>query len=904
MAGWEVSLVNGSIRLPQIGWWLDAHFPTDRSFVSHAHFDHLAAHGTVLLSQTTARLMQARMPGKRSEIVLSFHERWEDPSGLCSFTLVPAGHIFGSAQALVESSHGRLLYTGDFKLRQGLSAERCETPRADVVIMETTYGRPHYRFPPTEEVLAKIAAFATEAVEDGCTPVFFGYSLGKSQEILSGLARAGLPVMLHPRVWKLTKIYESLGISFPVHRLFDASEVRGHAVIAPPQSTDSPWLRKLGPRRTATVTGWALDPNILHRTRCDAAFVLSDHADYDDLIAFVERVQPRFVYTVHGFAEDFSADLRARGVESWPLGGRRQLELGVFVSTSSSRAQSPEPAPEPTSGADATFLQLARTSEKIARTASRLEKISIVSALLKELPVKEAGMAVDFLCGRALPRASELRLDTGWALAKRALEEIVPGGIASVRTSSQQLADAGDMAAAVVATRPNAVTPTSIDAIADVFYKLAAARGPTAKVAVLVETFASLSPSETRLFVNILNGDVRIGLKESLVEEAIARASGMDPEQVRRAHLLCGDLQRVWHAACEGKLGEIGIVPFNPLQFMLASPAQDAAAIVERLGERVWLEEKYDGIRCQVHKCKGRAELYSRDLHRISASFPELIEAVLRIPRDFIADGELLAWRDGRALPFAELQRRLGRKSVTQDDLFLGAETPVSLNLYDLLHLDGTDWIDRPLSDRRAALDGIDLSPCGERVLRAPVRIASGVQEIEAAFIAAKARGNEGLMAKDSGSPYSPGRRGLAWLKLKKAQATLDVVVTAVEEGHGKRRGVLSDYTFAIRDEVTGEFLNVGKAYSGLTDAEISDLTGHFLDHSLEVRGRRRIVVPDTVLEIAFDSIQSSKRHASGYALRFPRILRIRTDKSPDQIDTLDTCRKLAEAAKSYSQGF
>jgi DNA ligase-1 len=189
-------------------------------------------------------------------------------------------------------------------------------------------------------------------------------------------------------------------------------------------------------------------------------------------------------------------------------------------------------------------------------------------------------------------------------------------------------------------------------------------------------------------------------------------------------------------------------------------------------------------------------------------------------------------------------------------------------------------------------------------VLRAPVRIASGVQEIEAAFIAAKARGNEGLMAKDSGSPYSPGRRGLAWLKLKKAQATLDVVVTAVEEGHGKRRGVLSDYTFAIRDEVTGEFLNVGKAYSGLTDAEISDLTGHFLDHSLEVRGRRRIVVPDTVLEIAFDSIQSSKRHASGYALRFPRILRIRTDKSPDQIDTLDTCRKLAEAAKSYSQGF
>ena len=276
------------------------------------------------------------------------------------------------------------------------------------------------------------------------------------------------------------------------------------------------------------------------------------------------------------------------------------------------------------------------------------------------------------------------------------------------------------------------------------------------------------------------------------------------------------------------------------------------------------MEEKYDGIRCQVHKEGTRVEFYSRELRRITGQFPDLAARVREIPADFIADGELLAWQEGRALPFAELQKRLGRKG---DDFFLGAEVPVLLWFYDLIGVAGRSLLKLPLHERRAQLDALPLVP---QVERAPYQLVHGATAVEAAFLQARQRGNEGLMAKDPTSIYLPGRRGLAWLKLKKAYATLDVVVVGVEWGHGKRRSVLSDYTFAIRDEATGALLPVGKAYSGLTDVEIAHYTEFFLQHTLEEQGRYRLVQPVVVLEVAFDTIQRSDRHASGYALRFP----------------------------------
>ena len=899
---WEVEFRNG-VWLPQVGWWLDAHFPVDRSFVSHAHFDHLATHREILCSQGTARLMRARLPGERTEHVLPFGQT-ERLTQNCAITLHPAGHIFGSAQSLLEhEEHGRLLYTGDFKLRPGLSAELCATPPADVLVMETTYGRPHYVFPPTEQVLADIAHFCRIAVDEGETPVLFGYSLGKSQELLSGLAAAQLPVMLHPQTLRLTKVYEELGRTFPAYREFDPAAVAGHVVICPPQSAASPFLRRIGPRRTAVITGWALDPGAVYRYQCDAAFPLSDHADFPDLLRFVERVNPRRVLTLHGFAAEFAAILRDRGIEAWAINQDNQLEFGLastrspfLVAETATPAMSSSPVSEPAAAgpalAENSFARFAAVAEQVRATAAKLEKVAMLARYLASLSPEDAAQAAVFFTGRAFPQSDGRTLTLGWAVVKRAILEVAGLDEAGFRAAYPRFADSGDAAAAVLVgkTQPE---PVSLAEIGIFLERIAATRGPVAKLDLLRARLATLSAGEAKYLVKIITGDLRIGLKEGLLEEAIAAASGQTPETVREANLLCGDIAAVTRAARQDRLGEIQLRVFHPLQFMLASPEPTAEAILARLSPPVWLEEKYDGIRCQLHKAGDRVELFSRDLHRISDQFPDLIRAARELPGDFIADGELLAWREGRALKFAELQKRLGRKG---DDFFLGAEIPVSISLYDLLWRDGRTLLKEPLSARRALLEQL-LPTNHPRFVLAPLQRAATAVDIEAAFLAARQRGNEGLMAKDPASPYTPGRRGLAWLKLKKAYATLDVVVVSVEPGHGKRRDVLSDYTFAIRDEENDRLLTVGKAYSGLTDAEIAQLTQHFLEHTTEIRGRHRLVVPDVVLEVAFDSIQASDRHQSGFALRFPRIARIRTDKTVADIDTLDTCRRLAGAS-------
>jgi DNA ligase-1 len=248
-----------------------------------------------------------------------------------------------------------------------------------------------------------------------------------------------------------------------------------------------------------------------------------------------------------------------------------------------------------------------------------------------------------------------------------------------------------------------------------------------------------------------------------------------------------------------------------------------------------------------------------------------------------------LAHRDGRVLRFFELQRRLGRKQVDSE---LRSEVPVVLVVFDLLWLDGKTLLDEPLTTRRKLLEGLGLE---HPFLLARLEEATDPQHLDRIFAETRERGNEGLMVKDPLSPYTPGRRGLAWLKLKRPLATLDVVVTAAEWGHGKRKGVLSDYTFAVKDTSTGKLVNVGKAYTGLTDAEIATFTERFLEITVEDMGHVRLVRPEVVLEVAFDSIQHSGRHRSGYALRFPRIVRIRDDKTVDEIDTLHRVEELYE---------
>jgi len=327
----HIEMTRDGLHLPRLALWLDprrSRRGDERVVVSHAHSDHIGSHGEVILTEATARLMRARIAGKRTEHRLKFGEAAEfrAVNERYRVTLVPAGHIFGSAMALVEADAGSLLYTGDFKLRRGLSAEPCEPRRADTLVMETTFGLPKHRFPPAEQVWADIVGFCRTALAEGVTPVLLAYSLGKSQELLLGLAAAGLSVMLHTDAAKLSRICGRCGLAVPEHEKFAVESVQGKVVVFP---TTAKLPANLGPTRTAVITGWALDASARFRYRTDAAFPLSDHADFCELLELVERVAPKRVLTVHGFAREFAATLRERGMDARAIGQEEQLGLPI-----------------------------------------------------------------------------------------------------------------------------------------------------------------------------------------------------------------------------------------------------------------------------------------------------------------------------------------------------------------------------------------------------------------------------------------------------------------------------------------------------------------------------------------------------------------------------------------------
>jgi Cft2 family RNA processing exonuclease len=326
---------DGGLWLPQAGLWLDPHVTQtgpERVFVSHAHADHARPHREVIVTAPTSRLMAARLGGRRTLHILPFGEAREFGTGssCCRLTLLPAGHILGSAMALVEVGGRRLLYTGDFKLRPGHSAEPCDPSPAsgcDVLIMETTFGRPQYRFPPAETVLEDIARFCAETIRTNQVPVLLAYSLGKSQELLCGLARAGFQFVLHETVWQMARVYQQCGVVLPPFERLEGADPKGKVVLCPPQAAQSRRVLALGRVRRAIVTGWALDASCRYRYQTEAAFPLSDHADYPDLVGMVERIRPRKVLTLHGFAADFARAVRQLGFEAQALSEDEQLEL-------------------------------------------------------------------------------------------------------------------------------------------------------------------------------------------------------------------------------------------------------------------------------------------------------------------------------------------------------------------------------------------------------------------------------------------------------------------------------------------------------------------------------------------------------------------------------------------------
>ena len=901
------------VYLPKQDLWLDPWDAKRFAFISHAHSDHIAPHQEIIISEPTARLLQSRLPGHRIEHVLPFGGE-RTVHGL-DVTLLAAGHIFGSAQCFLSIGDETLLYTGDFKLRPGKSAEQAQWRHAETLIMETTFGLPRYRFPPTEQVIDKMISFCRETIDAGNVAVLLGYSLGKAQEILCSLDGAGLTPMLHGSVYRMTRIYEQFGQSFCKYVRYNPNDVAGRVLICPPSANRSHMLERIPHKRVAMMSGWAVDPNAVYRYQVDAAFPLSDHADYDDLIRYVELVQPRRVLTLHGFAAAFACDLRARGVEAWALSEENQMELHLPTAGStrpvppsarvSHTVESTEgPFPKDASDTPSEFLTFANIGEAIAATPAKLEKIRLLADYLGGLTSEQLPIAVLYFTGRAFAQNDLRTLQVGWAVIFRALQAATSIHDAELHRIAGAHGDAGKSAFEVLDGR-TAPQRFSLRESRELFENLHLARGLGAKAKLLQNRFSTLSGREGQYVVKILTGDLRIGLREGLVEEAIAKAFHVALDQVRGANMLLGDIGQTAVLAARKELQRAELSIFRPVKSMLATPQPSAEAVWQRFVAAdanrnpasstvtpVYLEDKFDGIRAQLHRSAQRVEIFSRDLRRITGQFPELADQARNLDEELIIDGEIIAFQEGRRLTFFDLQRRLGRKS-DGEDLFAraAADVPVAFVVFDLLWLNGQSLLTIPLRERRRHLGKVGL-PSQFQI--AKLTSAHSAAEIEQTFQQARRRLNEGLMIKDPESFYLPGTRGMFWFKLKKELATLDVVVVAAELGHGKRNNVLSDYTFAVRDEVTGALLPIGKAYSGLTDEEIAELTEHFKQNTIADLGRYRKVKPDVVLEIAFNSIQPSTRHASGLALRFPRIKAIRRDKNVDSIDTLQYARDLA----------
>lgn len=548
-------------------------------------------------------------------------------------------------------------------------------------------------------------------------------------------------------------------------------------------------------------------------------------------------------------------------------------------------------------------------AEAVAATRSTSAKVSTVAGYLRTLSPTELEPAVTFLAGRPFPGADARTTGVGWRAVADAVQDLAAragagsGGEAlSLGAAYDRSSDIGTAVADTLVSAGHVAIgdPPDLAEVQAVLGSVAAARGAGTKVALLGDLLARCDPAVARAVVKVLTGELRIGLRQGHLEAAIAAAFDRQLPDVQWAAMLTGDIGAVARLARDDALGTARLALFHPLTCMLASPVADEAEALARMAPPVWVEDKYDGIRAQLHKQGTTVRLYSRELRDISDQFPDVTAVAATQRWEGVLDGEVLGWRGGQALPFLALQSRLGRKAPSAA---VQAQVPVIYVAFDALALgDGTGEVEpllrHPLRDRRARLEGLGLDHRDGFGLAA-LTTASDADELGAIFGAAQARGNEGLMIKDPDSGYAPGRRGYAWLKLKKALSTLDCVVVGVEVGHGRRHGVLSDYTFAVLDDrpgaPEGTLVTIGKAYSGLTDAEIADMTRWFEAHTLSVHGRYRVVEPTVVVEIAFDIIHRSDRHASGYAMRFPRIVRIRDDKTAAEVDRLSTVATIHE---------
>ena len=550
------------------------------------------------------------------------------------------------------------------------------------------------------------------------------------------------------------------------------------------------------------------------------------------------------------------------------------------------------------------MIAFANGCAAIAATPSKLEKIALVAAYLGALDDADLAAAARFFTGNPFAQRDERTLALGGRTIVAAARAAWGVDDAAVSVAYRASGDLGAAlgrfvgAAADLGLFRETLTPARLMALLD---EIANAAGKSAQKRrqILCERIlgACTDPLEATYVVKILTGELRIGLREGLIVDAVAAAFARDPALVRRGASAAGDIGAVAIAAKHDTLDDIAIAYHAPIAFMLASPIPYAGDFKELAGGAWLVEDKFDGIRIQAHVTPDRVSLFSRTLNDVAASYPEVVAGLRALPGSFALDGEIIAERDGRVLPFRYLQARLQRKDVPPE---LSAEVPVRYVAFDALAHDDAFLLDEPLATRRIHLADVLANAAGAVTVAPWETLESGTtaDDVHRRFAATRERGHEGLVFKRTDAPYAAGRRGKWWLKLKRELSTLDCVVVGVEWGHGRRAQVLSDYTFAVRGP--DGLVPIGKAYSGLTDVEIAEMTAWFLAHRLPAAeaeiayrrlglGRREIVVePAIVVEIAFDVIQPSDLHASGFSLRFPRIVRLRPDKPAEEADTIE----------------
>ena len=544
----------------------------------------------------------------------------------------------------------------------------------------------------------------------------------------------------------------------------------------------------------------------------------------------------------------------------------------------------------------APFLGLAETLERVKGTSSKKEKVALLSSYLRGLGAEDATVAARVASGRASERGSKDEAQVGYSTLLGVLREVTGATEGDVSRSYLNHGDLGEVAEDLLANKkaqPLFAEELTLGDLDAGFSRLRSAKGEgsaSAKKRIVKSLLLAATPLEGKYLVKALTGEMRTGLVTGLLEEAIGAAYGLSKEEAARAHMVLGDVGAFAGRAAAGTAASVRIEPFRPVNFMLAEPFATARGISEHFARTVYAEYKYDGVRAQVHRAGGEVRIYSRRLEDITSSFPEIVESFRGGAGEFILDGEAVPFADGRPLPFQLLQRRLRRMEDFEE---AARRAPVTYFAFDILFSGGEETVHLPLSERRRILR--------EVVAGTPARLAEtsdvkSEEEVQAAFRRSRELGYEGLVVKDPEEPYAMGKRGSGWAKLKEELDTLDAVIVAAEYGHGKRAGVISDYTFAVRDG--GELKTVGKAYSGLTDKEIQEMTRRLKEITLEDFGYRRTVRAEIVVEVAFDSVQRSDRHDSGYALRFPRIKRIRTDKGPSDIDDIGKVERIFRGQK------